>query len=213
MEAPADQSTYWNQQTAKPFAHPLDGERFASRVAPGASILDFGCGQGRLCAELAALGHHDYTGIDWAPEMIRVASEHHPRGRFRVNEGSGVPADAASFDVVLLFAVLTCMPDDAAQKKLVSEFKRVLRPGGLILVSDYPLQTDERNRKRYEQFAHEAGGYGTFRLPEGALLRHHRREWLAELFADFSLLESRELEVLTMNLNPARIVQMWLRKT
>jgi SAM-dependent methyltransferase len=212
MGASTDQSAWWTQNTGKPFGHPLEGERFSRIVPRDAHILDFGCGQGRLCAELAALGYSNYLGVDWADEMIRVARERNPGGRFLVNQGTGVPAAEASVDVALAFAVFTCTPDDAAQKNLVEEFKRVLRPGGLILVSDYPLQSDERNLARYAQFAHEAGGYGIFRLPEGARLRHHRREWLAELFADFNLEYSRELEVLTMNGNPARIVQWWMRK-
>jgi hypothetical protein len=62
---------------------------------------------------------------------------------------------------VLLFAVLTCVPDDAAQKNLLAEFKRILRPRGLF--------------------------------PRG-LLRI-------------------DLEVRTMNGNPARIVQLWCHKS
>jgi SAM-dependent methyltransferase len=70
-----------------------------------------------------------------------------------------------------LFAVLTCIPCDDAQRNLLREFKRILRPGGLLLISDYPLQTDARNLERYGKFAHEPGGYGTFRLRDRALLR------------------------------------------
>ena len=56
-----------------------------------------------------------------------------------------------------------------------------------------------------------SGGYGRFRLPDGAVLRHHSREWFDELLADFRVEESVELDARTMNGNPARILQMWAR--
>ena len=119
---------------------------------------------------------------------------------------------AVPLSAVLLFAVLTCVPSDEAQKNLLREFKRILRPGGLLLISDYPLQTDARNLERYGKFAHEPGGYGTFRLEGGAVVRHQRREWFTELLADFQVLQAVEPDVLTMNGNPARILQWWAIK-
>ena len=212
MEAYADQSGWWNRNSGKPFAHSFDAERF-SRTAPlDARILDYGCGQGRLCAELARLGYQNYCGIDFASEMLRVARERNPGRRFLANEGTGVPAETGSFDVVLLFAVLTCIPDDAAQKKLLAEFKRILVPGGLLLLSDYPLQADARNLERYRRFEEELGGYGRFRIADGAVLRHHRREWFGELLAGFTVEHEAQIDGLTMNGNPARILQLWARK-
>jgi SAM-dependent methyltransferase len=143
--------------------------------------------------------------------MIDAARVNHPGAAYLVNDGRSLPVADASFDVALLFAVLTCVPSDDAQKNLVAEFKRVLRPGGLLLISDYPLQTDARNLARYAEFERVAGGYGIFQLPDGVTLRHHRRAWFEELLAGFRIEESRELQVLTMNGNPARILQLWAR--
>jgi hypothetical protein len=82
-----------------------------------------------------------------------------------------------------------------------------------LLISDYPLQTDARNLERYAKFAHTPAGYGSFRLAEGTLLRHDRREWFAELQAGFEIAESVERDWLTMNGNPACIAQLWCRKS
>ena len=79
-------------------------------------------------------------------------------------------------------------------------------------MSDYPLQTDARNRERYERFEEETGQYGKFRLPDGPTLRHHSREWFDELLADFRVEHVAELDARTMNGNPARINQFWARK-
>jgi len=211
--AAQDQTRFWNQAAGtKTFTHPLDHARFTNAVSRPARILDFGCGQGRLCAELLELGFTNVVGVDSSEEMIRAARARCPDSAFVVNDGGQLPFENDSFDAALLFAVLTCIPDDAAQKNLLGEFKRVLRPGGLLLISDYPLQADARNLERYAKFAHEPGGYGSFRLAEGTLLRHHRREWWTELLAGFEIEESVERDTLTMNGNPARIAQRWCRK-
>jgi ubiquinone/menaquinone biosynthesis C-methylase UbiE len=211
MEAPTNLE-FWNRvATTKQFTHLLDRARLAAALPRDAKILDYGCGQGRLCAELIGLGYGNLLGIDSSREMVRIAGERNPGARFEVNDGQRLPCDEASIDAVLLFAVLTCISSDDAQKDLLREFKRVLNPGGLLLISDYPLQTDERNLRRYAQFADELGGYGRFRLPDGAVLRHHSREWFDTLLSDFRVDETVELEALTMNGNPARILQLWAR--
>jgi ubiquinone/menaquinone biosynthesis C-methylase UbiE len=212
MEAP-DNLEFWNRAAAtREFTHALDRERFALAVPRDAHILDYGCGQGRLAAELLELGYRQVLGIDSSPEMIRIAAERHPGAAFVVNDGEQLPCDDASIDAVLLFAVLTCIPSDEIQKNLLREFKRILRPGGLLLLSDYPLQSDERNLRRYERFAAELGGYGRFRLPDGAVVRHHAREWFDELLADFHIEQRHDIEGFTMNGNPARLLQFWTRK-
>ena len=213
MGATSDQTPFWDAAAAaKRFTHPLDHGRFAALVARDARILDYGCGQGRLCGELAALGFTGLLGVDTSAEMIRLARERNPGVAFTLLDAARLPCADASIDAVLLFAVLTCVPAPDAQRALIAELRRVLRPEGLLVLSDYPLQTDARNLGRYGQFAHEPTGYGTFRLPDGALLRHHRREWFGELLSQFRIEAETEFEARTMNGNPARILQLWGRR-
>ena len=177
MEAP-NNPEFWNRAAGtKQFTHPLDHDRLSRALPCVAHILDYGCGQGRLSRELLERGYVNVLGIDSSPEMIRIAVERVPEARFLTIEGERLPCGDASVDAVLLFAVLTCIASDEAQTRLLGEFKRILRPGGLLVVSDYPLQTDARNLRRYTEFEHELG-YGRFRLPDGAVLRHHSPEWL-----------------------------------
>lgn len=214
MNLPADQSGFWNQAaTRKTFTHTLDIARLARSVGVDAPILDYGCGQGRLCAELAQHGYQDVLGVDFSEGMIQQARQQHPGLRFQVVDGRSIPLADDSVAAVLLFAVLTCIPSDSDQQQLIADISRVLRPGGLLVISDYPLQSDARNRERYARHAQEFDAYGTFRLPDGAAVRHHDAAWLDTLLAGFAVDQKSELDAVTMNGNPARIVQIWARKS
>jgi len=124
-----------------------------------------------------------------------------------------LPYPDASMDAVLLLAVLTCVPDDDDQRALIAELIRVLRPGGLLYVSDVLLQTDERNLARYQRYEAVYGTYGVFETGDGAVCRHHRLEHLRGLLGGFAVPESRTVTVDTMNGNTVVAVQFLATKS
>ncbi|GAB2595270.1 class I SAM-dependent methyltransferase [Streptomyces capparidis] len=208
-----NQRDYWDSAgTEKTFGYPVEPS-WLERLDRRARILDYGCGYGRLTGELAELGFTDVEGVDVAPNLLARAREEHPGGRFTLlQDPPRLPHPDGAVDAVLLFAVLTCVPTDAAQRELVAELLRVLRPGGLLYLSDLCLQDDERNRARYERFAGRYGTYGVFETSDGAVVRHHTPRWLRELFAGTDVEEAREVPGRTMNGRPVVATQMLLRR-
>lgn len=208
-----NQSGYWSSTgTAKTFGHPLE-PLWLMGVDRRAHVLDYGCGYGRLAGLLLSNGFRNVEGVDISPALIARASRKYPGARFTVlDRPPRLPHAAGSFGVVLLFAVLTCVPGDTAQRELVAELRRVLRPGGLLYVSDLCLQDDERNRRRYRQFAEKYGTYGVFETGDGAVCRHHSPDWLRGLLSGFDPVVTREISVETMNGHPALATQMLAAK-
>jgi SAM-dependent methyltransferase len=204
------QRRFWNTVAAtKTFSHPLDLSRFSSHVSLDASILDYGCGYGRLCRELRSAGYSSITGVDPSSAMIERARAENPGITFQLLDGDSLPFSATSFDAVLLFSVLTCVIDDREQRSLVQEIERVLRPGGILYVSDLLLQEDERNRERYDAGARAFGRYGVFELEPGVRFRHVSRAWVDELMNAFAPVDFVEMDVTTMNGNLAKGFQYW----
>jgi SAM-dependent methyltransferase len=202
------QLEYWNTEgPAKPFAHPLKLQRVAEWSNPESRILDFGCGYGRCLGELFDAGYRNLIGFDFSPAMVAAARKRFPEIEFEVVESLAVPLPDASVDGVLLFSVLTCVPTDEGQRTLVRELHRVLRPGGLLYISDLWLQTDERNLARYVRDEAKYGVYGVFDLPEGVTVRHHDPNWIENLTSDFQTVALDTIEVRTMNGNPAQAFQ------
>lgn len=103
----------------------------------GMDVLEAGCGIATDGCEFARAGAR-YTGIDFSPTALRLARE-----RFEMQaldgdfvEGSIIelPFDDASFDLVYSMGVIHHVPDI---ERTVSEFHRVLRPGGRAIVMVY----------------------------------------------------------------------------
>src|SRR5580700_2861818 len=185
---------YWDRVAGeKTFTHPLNPAWLDRWVAPGARILDYGCGYGRALSDLAALGYRNAAGVDRSPAMIERGRREHPELDLRVIEADTATVADGAFDVVLLFAVLTCIASDDDQRRLVVDVMRVLRPGGLIYVSDMPLQTDARNRARYDASAARFGGYGVFETEDGGVLRHHTEAHFDDLLAGLEPVERETL--------------------
>jgi len=202
------QYEYWNTAgTQKSFAHPLNLRRVRQWVSDEGSILDYGCGYGRVLGKLFEEGYEHLIGLDFSPAMIATARAQYPDIVFEVVESSTIPLPDASVDGVLLFRVLTRIPTDEGQRALLKEVHRVLSRGGLLYISDLWLQTDERNLERYARDEQKYGIYGVFDLPEGVTVRHHDPKWIETLTSEFTMVALDEIDVVTMNGNPAKAFQ------
>jgi ubiquinone/menaquinone biosynthesis C-methylase UbiE len=112
--------------------------RIALAVAPAPSrVLDVGSGTGYALRQLAAAlpDATELTGVDAAPEMVRVANEANGDRRVRFIEGTAeqLPWPDASVDLVIS---TTSFDHWADQRAGLAECARVLVPGGHLVLSD-----------------------------------------------------------------------------
>ena len=92
--------------------------------------LDLGCGDGRLTAELRAAS---ITGADVSLVALERAARRLRRGRFvRLGLDEPLPFDDGSFALVLCAETIEHVRD---VQLLLSEVRRVLRPGGVLAVT------------------------------------------------------------------------------
>lgn len=110
-------------------------------VIPGESVLDIGCGTGRLALAAAAVvsPSREAHGIDASPEMIEVARRKSARSRagadFKVGLIEDIPFDDGRFDLVMSTLVMHHLPVDLKRKGF-AEVYRVLKPGGRFVAVD-----------------------------------------------------------------------------
>lgn len=106
---------------------------FAEAVGDSGPVADIGCGPGRIAAHLAAQGIRVH-GIDLSPAMVELARKTHPEIVFEVGSMTALDIPDGSRAGVVAWYSLIHIPA-AERGGVLAEFRRVLRPGGKLLLA------------------------------------------------------------------------------
>lgn len=112
--------------------HEADYQRAAS-LARGKTVLDLGCNGGHGTSIIGKACSH-VTGVDVSPAAIAAAQAKHASDKveFRLVDGISLPFPSQSFDLVTSCQVIEHL---AEYEAYLGEIRRVLKPGGLLLVT------------------------------------------------------------------------------
>jgi ubiquinone/menaquinone biosynthesis C-methylase UbiE len=139
----------------------MEIREIASRLHDGDRVLDAGCANGYSSAQLATARRVELKGIDYIPEMIehaRLRLEKLSRKlagsvSFEVGDIMQLKEPSNTYDKVVVIRVLINLGTWERQLKALAECSRVLRPGGLLLLSEATVQ----GWQRLNQFRREWG--------------------------------------------------------
>ncbi len=131
---------YRDPATGRCDRHEKDFERLFSLLSlkRGDRVLDVGCGVGILIPFI--LERIAETGflyeLDFAEKMMEINRSLHAQAniRFIVSDAENAPLDDDSCDAVLCFS---CFPHFQDKKKAMTVLSRILKPGGLFVVSHF----------------------------------------------------------------------------
>lgn len=117
--------------------------RLRAALGPDSIILDAGCGTGLSGKALARAGFETIDGIDVSQRSLDIAGE---LGVYRSLEHvdmqkQPIPRGDDSYDGLACVGVLTYLPDSAV---ILREFCRVVRPGGLMVLTQRSDILEER---------------------------------------------------------------------
>ena len=122
-------------QSLKRYSAQRSAAHLLPYLRPGLRVLDFGCGPGTISVGLAeAISPAELHGVDMEETQIDQAkaiamSQGLKNVQFSVADVTELPFEDEFFDVAHCHNVLMHVPDTLA---VLSEVKRVLKPGGLI---------------------------------------------------------------------------------
>ena len=118
------------------------------RLESGMKVLDAGCGQGVVGCYLAQENEIQLKGITITPHEVTSASKRareygvQNNTEFILADYAKIPFADNSFDRVYTTESLSHAPD---VNKVVSEFARVLKPGGILVCAEYEMDHEHFN--------------------------------------------------------------------
>lgn len=136
------------EQAGRPIVEAYLGDRLAPpeaalldrhREALAGRVLELGPGAGRVTAHLARVAREVHA-LDISPAMVEHGARALPQVHFAVGDMKDLSRfDDASFDAVVAIGNVIDVFDDADRAVALAEMRRVLRSGGLMLLSSHNL--------------------------------------------------------------------------
>jgi SAM-dependent methyltransferase len=146
-----------------------------SHALEGASVIDIGCGIGRLAKYLFDENLTEYLGLDIIPEILQSAIDaagDRPNFKFAIVEEAKLPVAAFSTDIVCGFSLITHLLDEEIFEYF-AEAKRVLRPGGVAVFSFMDLDVPHIREQFFEHArVHRTGHGDLLRFTTKPVLKH-----------------------------------------
>jgi ubiquinone/menaquinone biosynthesis C-methylase UbiE len=112
-------------------------ERLSKLLPSGSQILEVAPGPGYLAIELAKQGNYQIVGLDISKTFVEIAQANANAAgvkvHFRQGNAAAIPFEAETFDFIVCCAAFKNFSEPV---QAISEFHRVLKPGGKALIND-----------------------------------------------------------------------------
>jgi SAM-dependent methyltransferase len=151
-----DTATYEN--STREMVPLVELDQFLGMLSTGASVLDAGCAYGRDTQYLSSRGINA-RGVDLSSPLIKRARELYPDIEFSVADVRNTGFDNEALDGIWCHATLLHLNDEDMHSALL-EFKRILRPNGILAVS---LKKGEGIQEFVEGFSSKSERFFNFK--------------------------------------------------
>jgi SAM-dependent methyltransferase len=142
----------WDRERGKKLIEKAWIDRFVGLLAPGATVLDVGCGSGDPIATYLVGQGHAVTGVDASPAMVALCARRFPAHTW-------ITADMRTMDLGLTFAGLLAWdslfhltPDD--QERMFAVFARHAATGTALMFTSGPRHGEAISSWRGEDLYH-----------------------------------------------------------
>lgn len=179
---------------------PFDIEMFSKYSHKESSILDIGCGYGRICKQLEESGYKHIVGVDSSEILLKRASSSLIFTKLILSDALSMPLINEQFDVAISFGVINCLTKKNDFEVYALEVDRLLKPGGYFLVNEFTRNDSEYFEKKYSVGAEKYKLNRVFKSNTGLVYRHYSIAEILSVFDPyFDLVRCERHDFLSLN--------------
>ena len=129
------------------------------------NILELGCGSGAFLFSLNRLINAEYFGIDYSPNLIKIAKSVLPNGSFKVAEANSTNFVHIKFDVIFSHSVFQYFPSISYANEVLKIWTKKIKDGGRLVLLDLNDKSKEENyhKNRMEAYRNPKEYYDTYK--------------------------------------------------
>jgi SAM-dependent methyltransferase len=192
--------TRWNRLAGRvQCTFPLEEVLARSQPNMKDSVLDYGCGDGRLLNILSRIGISNIWGCDASIRMCKLAQASNPGASVvRADFTREDPPFDPCFTLVIAVAVLSSIFPRSDRVQIMRTLQSLTAPGGRIVIADFATSRRQLYTDRYRQCKIESN---TFLTQEGLYIHHFTLSELVRLvkMARFKVFHADSVPVLTLH--------------
>ncbi len=190
-QRPVSHLKAWNKEHLRGiWKGPYSLDFFDRYVTPPARILDAGCGLGRYTIPLA-MREYNVTGVDISKFAITGLNNVRLRRNMQMGLAAAdvchLPFQNDTFDVVVAFGVLQHLLEEERSAAL-SEFARVLVPGGTIVIEVLGREDMRMGGREVET--------DTFLRSTGSVYHYFDPDEIKDIFSGLEIIEIKENKII-----------------
>lgn len=164
-------------------------------IDKNATILELGCGYGRIMKHLYECGYHNLTGIDLSEELIQRAQKECPQAQYILGNIADIEI-TEHFDIVIICGVIEYLLTDEVRNNLLKKIYNILNFGGKVYLETFIRSVYD---DFYEMNVKKGLRIGHIRLDNGLELYHATVDEMDYMFSNhkFIKLEGNQEEFVT----------------
>lgn len=193
-------SSPWDDIPGLQSTTPFDPSAFSVLCPRETSVLDLGCGYGRICRLLESLDYTKLTGVDISIVQLERARRCLAHTVLILADIRRLPFDDEHFDHAITLGVLDSLVDAVELGDAIRECARVLKPGGYWFVNFYTRNASRYFDDKYASGLDDFKEKRVFRSNTGLVFRHYSlAQFLTFTDVVFDAVKCELKEFLSMN--------------
>lgn len=192
--------TSWDKFPDLVSTTPFSIDNFNKYCPNNSSIIEIGCGYGRICKILEENGYEKIVGVDSSNILLQRANQELSHTNLVEANALKLPFNDSTFDGAISCGLINCFIEKRQVNELIAEANRIIKDGGYWFINEYTRNSSAYFDEKYEEGYKNYKKIRVFKSNNNIMFRHYSIAEIIEMLDPFfDLLYCERKDFLSMH--------------